>query len=125
MRSVSDELRRIAFLPANPRSSEEDIKINITLPFLRAFGYDDGDFNYEGRTGKGYVDVATDRFPAGIVVETKAPQKKPQDYITQLEEYVFQKHSRDRATVAILTNGEDFLIYGLTDALWRGSLAEN
>jgi hypothetical protein len=56
--------------------SEEDIKNKVVLPILRALGYDDNDFNYERRTGRGYVDVVVDHFPIGIVVESKAPRKK-------------------------------------------------
>ena len=44
------------------------------------------------------------------------------DHVDQLESYVFAKHGRDRATVAILTNGDVFRVFGVTDALFRGDL---
>jgi predicted type IV restriction endonuclease len=102
--------------------SEEDVKNKVVLPVLRALGYDDADFNYERRTGRGYVDVIVEHYPTGIVVEAKAPRTKLHQYVGQLETYVFQKHSRDRTTVGILTDGESFNIYGVTGALWKGSL---
>ena len=123
MATTAEAFRRIADFPRTDLVSEEDVKNKIVLPMLRALGYDDADFNYERRTGRGYVDVVVERFRMGIVVETKAPQKKPEDHIDQLESYVFEKHSRDRATIAMLTNGEKFIIYGVTEALWKGSLA--
>lgn len=43
--------------------SEEDVKIKVVLPFLRALGCDDSDFNYEAKTGHGYVDIVLDKFP--------------------------------------------------------------
>jgi hypothetical protein len=105
--------------------SEEDVKNKVVLPILRALGYDDGDFNYERRTGRGYVDVVVEHFPAGIVVEAKAPRTKLDNYREQLETYVYHKHGRDRATVAILTDGEKFNFYGVTGALFKGSLEDH
>jgi hypothetical protein len=102
--------------------SEEDVKNKVVLPMLRALGYDDSDFNYERRTGRGYVDVVAERFPCGIVVATKAPQKRLDQYIRQLEHYVFDKHGRDRTTIAILTDGESFNLYGVNDAFCKGDL---
>jgi uncharacterized small protein (DUF1192 family) len=119
---TADSLARIASLVLPLSASEEDVKIRIVMPFLRAFGYSDDDFGYEGRTGKGYVDIATSTLPVGIVVEAKGPKKRVSDHINQLESYVFEKHGRDRATIAILTNGEVFHMYGVTEALWRGDL---
>ncbi len=95
------------------------------MPFLRAFGYHDDEFGYEGRTGKGYVDIATSALPVGIVVEAKGPKKRVSDHFDQLESYVFEKHTRDRATVAILTNGDVFYLFGFTEAIWRGALPEH
>jgi hypothetical protein len=115
-------LARIVSAELPPDASEEDVKIRIVMPFLRAFGYADDDFGYEGRTGKGYVDIATSTLPVGIVVETKRPKKRVTDHIHQLETYVFEKHTRDRATVAILTNGDVFYLFGVTEAWFRGDL---
>ena len=56
------------------------------------------------------------------MVEAKGPKKRVSDHIDQLESYVFEKHSRDRATVAILTNGDVFYLFGVTEALFRGDL---
>jgi hypothetical protein len=123
--AVANELRRITEMPAGALVSEEDIKNKVVLPVLRALGYDDGDFNYERRTGRGYVDVVVERYPAGIVVECKAPRTKLDNYREQLETYVFHKHGRDRVTVAILTDGEQFNVYGVTGALYKGSLEDH
>jgi hypothetical protein len=121
-----DKFRRIVEIHASALCSEEDVKINVVLPLLRALGYESSDFNYEGRTGRGYVDIVGDRFPTGIVVETKSPRTKLDKYIEQLELYVFHKHRHDRAaTVAILTDGDVFRVYGLTEALRKGSLASH
>ena len=118
----SDSLARLVSVVLPAAASEEDVKIRIVMPFLRAFGYVDDDFGYEGRTGKGYVDIAASTLPVGIVVETKGPKKRVSDHVDQLESYVFQKHVRDRATVAILTNGDVFYLFGVTEALFRGDL---
>src|SRR6266700_149957 len=124
--TLVEALRRVGDLPSNSLSSEEDVKIKVVLPMLRALGYEDADFNYEARTGQGYVDVIVERHPTGIVVEAKAPRKKlDQQHEAQLETYVFHKHGRDRATVAILTNGESFSIYSVTGALYKGSLGNH
>ncbi len=105
--------------------SEEDVKNKIVLPMLRALGYSDADFNYERRTGRGYVDIVVEHYPTGIVVETKVPRKRLENHIDQLESYVFQKHGRDRATLALLTDGEFFQVFGVTSALYRGTLADH
>jgi predicted type IV restriction endonuclease len=111
---------------SNNVSSEEDVKNKVVLPILRALGYEDADFNYEGRTGQGYVDVSVERYPTCIVVEAKAPRKRlDQQHEAQLETYVFHKHGRDRTTVAILTNGESFYIYSVTGALYKGSFGNH
>lgn len=119
---VAEAFRRLADLQGTDLISEEDVKNKAVLPMLRALGYEDADFNYERRTGRGYVDVAVERFPTAIVVEAKAPRTRLDQYREQLEGYVFNKHGRDRITVAILTDGESFNIYGVTGALWKGSL---
>jgi hypothetical protein len=59
--AVVDKLKRIADMQASTLSSEEDVKINVVLPLLLALGYETSDFNYEGRTGRGYVDISGDR----------------------------------------------------------------
>lgn len=61
--SLEEAFRKIAELSTSEMRSEEDVKIKIVLPFLRALGYDDGDFSYEAKTGRGYVDIVVDRFP--------------------------------------------------------------
>jgi hypothetical protein len=122
----ADAFTRIANVPVDRLASEEDVKITIVLPLLRGLGYEDADFNYEGRTGRGYVDVVVERFPVGIVVETKSPRTKHTDEgIAPLETSVFHQHTRDRsATVAMLTNGEWFFIYGVIGPLEKGGLDE-
>jgi predicted type IV restriction endonuclease len=120
--NIEGELARIARQPLGSLVSEEDVKNKVVLPILKALGYSDSDFNYERRTGRGYVDIVVEDFPVGIVVEAKAPRTRLENYVSQLEAYVFHKHSRDRATIAILTDGTVFHIYAVTEPLWRGSL---
>jgi hypothetical protein len=110
----ADACTQIADVPVQGLASEEDMKIKIVLPLLRALGYGDADFNYEGWTGRGYVEVVVERFPVGTVVETKSPRTRLTDAgIAQLESYVFHQHTCDRAaTVAMLTNGELFRLLG-------------
>jgi hypothetical protein len=124
--STDTELAAVVNMPIAALVSEEDVKNKVVIPLLRAFGYLDGEFGYERRTGRGYVDVALDHHPVAIVVETKAPRSRLDDHVEQLESYVFHKHSHDReATVAILTDGDWFRIYGVTDALRKGSLSKH
>jgi hypothetical protein len=53
-------LKRIAEISSRDLMSEEDVKIKVVLPILRVLGYDDSDFKYEGRTGRGYVDMVVE-----------------------------------------------------------------
>ncbi len=126
MSAIETEFNRIANLPKEQFVSEEDVKAKIILPILRALGYEEADFNFENRTGRGYVDIVVKHFPVGIVVETKAPGKNLENFIDRLEEYVFQKHTRGQATIAMLTDGELFRVYGVgvTEDLRRGSLPD-
>jgi predicted type IV restriction endonuclease len=123
--AVADKFKRIAEMPAGALVSEEDVKNKVILPLLRALGYEDGDFNYERRTGRGYVDVVVEHFPVGIVVEAKAPRTRLDKYREQLEAYVFHKHGRERTTVAILSDGDQFTVYGVVGALYKGSLEDH
>jgi hypothetical protein len=81
MSTTVEEIKRIADQPSNAFVSEEDVKNKIVLPILRTFGYIDADFNYERRTGRGYVDVVVEHLPTAIVVETKAPRTRLENYI--------------------------------------------
>ena len=122
MERVFEDLKRVADLPATALVSEEDVKNKVVLPVLRALGYDDSDFNYERRTGRGYVDIVVERFPSGIIVEAKASRTRLARHKEQLEGYVFHKHRQDRTTLAILTDGTRFNLYGVTGPLWKGGL---
>ena len=62
---VASALKRVVEMSSRDLGSEEDVKIKIVLPILRALGYDDSDFKYEGRTGRGYVDVVVEHYPNG------------------------------------------------------------
>ena len=121
---VAAKLKRIVEMPIIDLVSEEDVKIKVVLPILRAFGYEDNDFKYEGRTGRGYVDIVVEHYPTGIVIETKAPRSKIDNHRDQLETYVFNKHGQNRVTIAILTDGENFIVYGVTGALYRNCLKD-
>jgi hypothetical protein len=122
--ATAEACARIAELPGRGLASEADVKLTIVLPLLRALGYDDADFNDEGRTGRGRVDVVVERVPVCLVVETKSPHTQRTDEgIAPLETSVFHQHTRDRAaTVAMLTNGEWFLLYGVIGRLQKGCL---
>lgn len=122
---ITEGLKQVADLPAANLISEEDVKNKVILPMLRALGYEDSDFNYEGRTGRGYVDVVVEHFPSGIVVEAKAPRRLLDQYKEQLEGYVFHKHSKERTTLAILSDGECFNFYAVIGPFWRGGLDEH
>ncbi len=117
-----DEFCRLAELPLSALVSEEDVKNKVVLPLFRALGYVDEDFNYERRTGRGYVDIVVEHYPTAVVIEAKAPKTKLNQYMSQLEGYVFQKHTEDRTTMAILTDGESFRMYGVKGPLYRGNL---
>lgn len=118
-------MRSIAELATVHLQSEEDVKNKVVLPILRALGYEDLDFNFERRTGRGYVDVVLERYPVGIVIETKALGKPLDSYLQQLEYYVFLKHSNVRqATIAILTDGDFFRVFAVTEAFRAGTLSE-
>lgn len=123
--TIANAVKRIAEMPAGALISEEDVKNKVVLPIFGALGYEDNDFNYERRTGRGYVDVVVEHFPIGIVVESKAPRTKLDNYREQLEAYVFHKHGQGRTTVAILTDGEKFKLYGISGAFYKGSLEDH
>jgi hypothetical protein len=69
----------VSNVPVRGFGSEEDVKSTIVLPLLRTLDYEDADSSDEARTGREYVDVVVDRFPAGIVVEMKSPRTKLTD----------------------------------------------
>jgi hypothetical protein len=60
--TVLNQLKRIAEMQAGAFVSEEDVKNKVVLPVLKALGYHNDDFNYERRTGRGYVDVVVEHF---------------------------------------------------------------
>lgn len=123
MTSIENQFRQISEITSHLLVSEEDVKNKVILPMLRIFGYTDNDFNFERRTGRGYVDIVVDRFPVGIVVEAKSPRTRLDEYVEQIEYYIFKKFSQDRAAIiAILTNGDEFRIYGITEPIRAGSL---
>ena len=108
----------------NDLVSEEDVKFKIVIPILKALGYIDTDIGFEGRTGRGYADVVVSDCPSVIVVEAKSPRTRIDNYRSQLENYVPDKHRRDQATIAILTNGEIFNVYGIDREFYRHSLQD-
>jgi hypothetical protein len=60
---AANALKRVAEMSSRDLVSEEDVKIKVVLPILRVLGYDDSDFKYEGRTGRGYVDMVVEHYP--------------------------------------------------------------
>jgi hypothetical protein len=69
---IGGALKRVADLPATGLVNEEDVKNKVVLPVLRALAYKDADFNYERRTGRGFVDIDVDQFPTGAVITESA-----------------------------------------------------
>src|SRR4051794_3330418 len=93
---AANAVKRIVEMSSGELVSEEDVKIKVVLPILRALGYDDNDFKFEGRTGRGYVDMVVEHYPTGIIVEAKAPKKNLDNYLKQVETYVLQKQRRNK-----------------------------
>jgi hypothetical protein len=87
--SIGEPLKPVVEMSQNELVSEEDVKNKVALPLLRSLGYEDTDFGYERRTGRGYADVVVDDCLSVIVVETKAPRTRIDNYRAQLENYVF------------------------------------
>jgi hypothetical protein len=123
--NVPSVLRSISQISSRELVSEEDVKIKIVLPILRSFGYTELDFGYEGRTGRGYTDISVEKYPTIIVIEAKAPRKKLDNYLGQLETYVFHKHREGKITIAIITDGETFSVFSIDGALFKDSLTRH
>ena len=87
--------------------TEEDVKINVIVPWLDLLGHNR--LNYEHAKNDILVKISNYH---PIVVETKKLGTTLEGYIPQVQKYALER----RAYIAILTNGDDFLLFS---PLWR------
>lgn len=82
--------------------NEQNVKYNLVLRFLNAFGYDKLDLEHAAQGSRVDINIGNK-----IIVETKALEKNLDDYVTQLKQYC----DNERPDLAILTNGRTFRFY--------------
>ncbi len=82
--------------------NEQNVKYKIVVPFLNCFGHDKFEFEHAAQGSR--IDINIDN---KIIIETKALDKKLDDYVSQVETYC----NKERPYLAILTNGQDFRFY--------------
>ena len=92
--------------------SENNVKHNIVVPFLKAFGHTEMAFEHAAQGSRIDINIGN-----RIIVETKALGKNLDDHLQQLNNYCV----RESPDMAILTNGRQFRIYS---PLWRGKPRE-
>ena len=87
--------------------TEEDVKVNVIIPWLELLGHDRHQFEHEK------TDILIS-YPnvSPIVVETKKLGVNLVNYIDQIQKYAYQK----RAFLAVLTNAKEFLLFS---PFWR------
>jgi methylase of polypeptide subunit release factors len=87
---------------------EENIKVKVVLPVLRALGWKEDDMDFEHHVGNKRADIAlmVGRLPK-VIVETKSHEKSLDAYKTQTLGYAQKKG----ITWALLTNGNDWQLY--------------
>ena len=119
--------QRLAELDAQtlgPR--EEDVKFKFVAPLLRALGFEDTDCTFETPADLGRIDITIAGLRAAIIIECKAPHVRLEGYITQLEKYVRETMTRQHAAmIAVLTNGERLLVFGVLDAIHKNELSDH
>jgi phage shock protein A len=86
--------------------TEEDVKVNVVVPWLELLGHTRLKFEHDKN------DILIKHGDFIVVVETKKLGVELSNYTDQLEKYVAQR----RADLAVLTNGQDFLIFS---PFWR------
>ncbi len=82
--------------------SENNVKYNIVIPFLHAFGHSNIDLEHAAQGSRIDINIGNK-----IIVETKALNQDINKHIQQLSDYV----GRESPVIAILTNGRHFRIY--------------
>lgn len=82
--------------------NEQNVKYNIVLKLLNAFGYDRLDLEHAAQGSKVDINIGNK-----IIIETKAFDKNLDSYVLQLKEYC----DTERPFLAILTNGKQFRFY--------------
>ncbi|MEP9410463.1 MAG: DUF4357 domain-containing protein [Candidatus Brocadia sp.] len=82
--------------------NEQNVKYNIVLKLLNAFGYDKLDLEHAAQGSRVDINIGNK-----IIVETKAFDKNLDNYVLQLKEYC----DTERPFLAILTNGRQFRFY--------------
>ena len=87
--------------------TEEDVKVNVVIPWLELLGHDRHQFEHEK------TDILVS-YPnvSPIVIETKKLGVNLVNCIDQIQKYTYQK----RAFLAVLTNGKEFLLFS---PFWR------
>lgn len=103
---------------------EEDVKFKFVAPFLRLLGFEDTECSFETPADLGRIDITISGFPAGLIIECKAPHVRLEGYVPQLEKYVRDTMTRKHeAMIALLTNGERMLLFGVVEAIHKNELA--
>lgn len=100
-----EQLKRLAQYDfSNFVDNENNVKLEIVIPFLRAFNL--RDFKLEHAAQGSRIDI---NIGNKIIVETKALNQKIDNpsHISQLDQYCW----RERPILAILTNGKHYRIY--------------
>lgn len=119
--------QRLAELDARtlgPR--EEDVKFKFVAPLLRILGFEDTDCTFETPADLGRIDITVTGTRAAIIIECKAPHVRLEGHITQLEKYVRETMTRQHAAmIAVLTNGERLLVFGVLEAIHKNELSEH
>lgn len=82
--------------------NEQNVKYNIVLKLLNAFGYDRLDLEHAAQGSRVDINIGNK-----IITETKAFDKNLDSYVLQLKEYC----NTERPFLAILTNGKQFRFY--------------
>lgn len=82
--------------------NEQNVKYNIVLKLLNAFGYDRLDLEHAAQGSRVDINIGNK-----IIIETKAFDKNLDSYVLQLKEYC----DTERPFLAILTNGKQFRFY--------------
>lgn len=92
--------------------NEENVKMRIVIPFLKALGYSDQKLDLEYHYGTDRPDIIVNDPSFPLVVEVKGTNVNLNRHITQIERYSYAFSSY----LAILTNGNRFYIFS---PFWR------
>jgi len=108
-----EELRRLAELSdIDIGDNENNVKYNLVIPFLEAFGYNKK-LHFEHSAQGNRIDILIDKVSDhNILIEAKSYGRTLDGYISQLKRYCDEK----RPIIAIITNGEELRFYS---PFWR------